>query len=86
MTRMPILRVSRRTVPNCKEAPYSPSPLPLSWIKIKNPSYTHGRERAEVVPGGSRKSMCGRITRTSPQEAIAEEFGVARFAKTDWHA
>jgi hypothetical protein len=29
--------------------------------------------------------MCGRITRTSPQEAIAKEFGVTRFAEVDWH-
>jgi putative SOS response-associated peptidase YedK len=28
--------------------------------------------------------MCGRITRTSPQEAIAKEFGVTRFAEVDW--
>jgi putative SOS response-associated peptidase YedK len=28
--------------------------------------------------------MCGRITRTSPQEAIAKEFGVTRFAEIDW--
>jgi putative SOS response-associated peptidase YedK len=26
----------------------------------------------------------GRITRTSPREAIAEEFGVTRFAEVDW--
>jgi hypothetical protein len=29
--------------------------------------------------------MCGRITRTSPREAIAKEFGVTRFAQVDWH-
>jgi putative SOS response-associated peptidase YedK len=29
--------------------------------------------------------MCGRITHTSPREAIANEFGVARFAEVDWH-
>jgi putative SOS response-associated peptidase YedK len=29
--------------------------------------------------------MCGRITRTSPREAIAKEFGVTRFAEVDWH-
>src|SRR6185312_1836417 len=29
--------------------------------------------------------MCGRITRTSPREAIANEFGVTRFAEVDWH-
>jgi putative SOS response-associated peptidase YedK len=29
--------------------------------------------------------MCGRITRTNPQEAIAKEFGVTRFAEVDWH-
>jgi putative SOS response-associated peptidase YedK len=28
--------------------------------------------------------MCGRITRTSPREAIAKEFGVTRFAEVDW--
>ena len=28
--------------------------------------------------------MCGRITRTSPQEAIAKEFGVTRFGEVDW--
>src|SRR5262245_22421 len=28
--------------------------------------------------------MCGRITRTSPREAIAREFGVTRFAEVDW--
>jgi putative SOS response-associated peptidase YedK len=28
--------------------------------------------------------MCGRITRTSPQEVIAKEFGVTRFAEVDW--
>jgi putative SOS response-associated peptidase YedK len=28
--------------------------------------------------------MCGRITRTSPREAIAAEFGVVRFAEVDW--
>lgn len=27
--------------------------------------------------------MCGRISRTSPREAIAEEFGVARFVNVD---
>ena len=30
-------------------------------------------------------SMCGRITRTSPRETIAKEFGVIRFAEVDWH-
>jgi putative SOS response-associated peptidase YedK len=29
--------------------------------------------------------MCGRITRTSPREAIAKEFGVTRFVEVDWH-
>ena len=29
--------------------------------------------------------MCGRITRTSPRDAIAKEFGVTRFAQVDWH-
>ena len=29
--------------------------------------------------------MCGRITRTSPREAVAKEFGVTRFAEVDWH-
>jgi putative SOS response-associated peptidase YedK len=29
--------------------------------------------------------MCGRITRTSPREAIANEFGVTRFAEVGWH-
>ena len=29
--------------------------------------------------------MCGRITRTSPRETIAKEFGVTRFAEVDWH-
>ena len=29
--------------------------------------------------------MCGRITRTSPREAIAKEFGVTRSAEVDWH-
>jgi len=29
--------------------------------------------------------MCGRITRTSPREAIAKEFGVTQFAEVDWH-
>ena len=29
-------------------------------------------------------SMCGRITRTSPREASAKEFGVTRFAEVDW--
>ena len=29
--------------------------------------------------------MCGRITRTSPREAIAKEFGATRFAEVDWH-
>jgi putative SOS response-associated peptidase YedK len=29
--------------------------------------------------------MCGRITRTSPREAIAREFGVTRFAEVAWH-
>ncbi len=29
--------------------------------------------------------MCGRITRTSPREAIAKEFGVTRFPEVDWH-
>jgi putative SOS response-associated peptidase YedK len=29
--------------------------------------------------------MCGRITRTSPREAIGNEFGVTRFAEVDWH-
>jgi len=29
--------------------------------------------------------MCGRITRASPREAIAKEFGVTRFAEVDWH-
>ena len=29
--------------------------------------------------------MCGRIARTSPREAIANEFGVTRFAEVDWH-
>ncbi len=29
--------------------------------------------------------MCGRITRTSPREAIAKEFGVTRFAEVEWH-
>ena len=29
--------------------------------------------------------MCGRITRTSPREAIAKEFGVTRFMEVDWH-
>jgi len=28
--------------------------------------------------------MCGRITRTSPQESITQEFGVTRFAEVDW--
>jgi hypothetical protein len=27
--------------------------------------------------------MCGRISRTSPREAIAEEFGVSRFVNVD---
>jgi len=27
--------------------------------------------------------MCGRITRASPREAIAKEFGVTRFAEVD---
>jgi putative SOS response-associated peptidase YedK len=30
--------------------------------------------------------MCGRITRTSPREAIAKEFGVTRFAEINWHS
>jgi putative SOS response-associated peptidase YedK len=30
--------------------------------------------------------MCGRITRTSPREAIAAEFGVTRFAEVDLRA
>jgi putative SOS response-associated peptidase YedK len=29
--------------------------------------------------------MCGRITRISPRDAIANEFGVTRFAEVDWH-
>jgi putative SOS response-associated peptidase YedK len=29
--------------------------------------------------------MCRRITRASPREAIAKEFGVTRFAEVDWH-
>ncbi len=29
--------------------------------------------------------MCGRITRATPREAIAKEFGVTRFAEVDWH-
>jgi len=29
--------------------------------------------------------MAGRITRTSPREAITKEFGVTRFAEVDWH-
>ena len=29
--------------------------------------------------------MCGRITRTSPREMIAKEFGVTRFTEVDWH-
>src|SRR4029079_13559820 len=29
--------------------------------------------------------MCGRITRNSPRETIANEFGVTRFAEVDWH-
>jgi putative SOS response-associated peptidase YedK len=33
----------------------------------------------------SLRSMCGRITRTSPREAITKEFGVTRFAEADWH-
>jgi putative SOS response-associated peptidase YedK len=28
--------------------------------------------------------MCGRISRTSPRDAIANEFGVTRFAEVDW--
>ena len=29
--------------------------------------------------------MRGRITRTSPREAITNEFGVTRLAEVDWH-
>ena len=29
--------------------------------------------------------MCGRISRTSPREVLAEEFGVARFVNVDLH-
>src|SRR5262245_50398168 len=37
--------------------------------------------RVEVA----RKSMCGRIARTSPREAIPKACGVTRFAEIDWH-
>jgi hypothetical protein len=31
-----------------KSAPYNPAALPLSWIKVKNPEYSQGRDRHEL--------------------------------------
>jgi bifunctional non-homologous end joining protein LigD len=31
-----------------KDAPYKPASLPLSWIKVKNPEYSQGRDRHEL--------------------------------------
>jgi len=31
-----------------KDAPYNPAALPLSWIKVKNPKYSQGRDRHEL--------------------------------------
>jgi ATP-dependent DNA ligase len=31
-----------------KDAPYNPAALPLSWIKVKNPEYSQGRDRHEL--------------------------------------
>jgi ATP-dependent DNA ligase len=31
-----------------KHAPYNPAALPLSWLKVKNPQYSQGRDRHEL--------------------------------------
>jgi bifunctional non-homologous end joining protein LigD len=31
-----------------KDAPYNPSALPLSWIKVRNPDYSQARDRHEL--------------------------------------
>jgi len=31
-----------------KDAPYNPAPLPFSWLKVKNPHYSQGRDRHEL--------------------------------------
>jgi bifunctional non-homologous end joining protein LigD len=54
-----------------KDAPYNPAALPLSWIKVKNPDYSHARDRAELferkaATKASNRSLLDRgKTRTS---------------------
>jgi bifunctional non-homologous end joining protein LigD len=48
-----------------KDAPYNPAALPLSWIKVKNPDYSHARDRAELferkpLPKASSLSLLDR--------------------------
>jgi hypothetical protein len=37
-----------------KDAPYNAAALPPSWLKVKNPHYSQGRDRHELFDRRSR--------------------------------
>ena len=39
-----------------KDAPYNPTALPHSWIKVKNPEYSQGRDRHELFERRAAKA------------------------------